>query len=339
MDRMNKELELLRLQKLPQARLVFSLSFELSQKDQESKILRIDEKIDDRRIVGVLQRTHDVDFEFNVPLSPTPPPEKPTRYQELQFSCQILYDPTSDGCYIVCHSMSMTLMELPSLQKAKLKIKQRGMIKPGLWRLLAIKQDQNTQTELHMCDLLIVRRQFHISVERGSTKRRAIEDITTRGLKRPKLFGDLTEVIFKPQVMAQQGKQSSQSTQVSNTSMSNQAMLTDLNIGDTAWVETEYAVSSSPASIQKGKSVLGKDNDESGDNYSLSRLERVGQTEATAVFACRHSAIVSNNIVAKVLRYSGSGEGLNSLVKSWKREKQVLEKLNHVSHHFNQAPK
>lgn len=237
--------------------------------------------------------------------------------------------------------MTTILTDLLSQKETQVSMGKTTSIAPGLWRLFGVGIQQPAESKLHMCDLLLVRRQFHVSIHRETGKRRAAEEVAASDSKKIKKVEDITEVILNPppqnEVVDKPQKTARvDGAQVSASILEDPILLTDLKIGETAWVETEYSISS--PSVDSFNKVVGplqgqrgnKDDDDDDDkgnydheygndktsNYQLSRLEMVGQTDATAVFACKHSATFSDNIVAKVLRYSGAGRGLKSLVKS-----------------------
>lgn len=88
--------------------------------------------------------------------------------------------------------------------------------------------------------------------------------------------------------------------------------LLDLNDGNVAEIRSGYPSASGPS------------------NYQLCRPEQFAMTPSASVFTIKHSTL-SDDVVAKVIRYEGKETDLVWPARNWEREKKSLEKLNHVS--------
>lgn len=88
-------------------------------------------------MIGVVQRTHDVDFAIHVPIYESASDEKSGRLIPFRLKCNIFYDPASDDCLLVNESLTGLFLAglSPELNRTLLRCRERRVVSPGLWRI------------------------------------------------------------------------------------------------------------------------------------------------------------------------------------------------------------
>lgn len=318
------------LTSVPDARLV--LAHSSWPEAMDPAVIRLPQSVGGWDMIGVVQRTHDVRFTFNLPFynPPCDPPNR--RLMPLYLCCNIYYNPANDGCFLENKSIiSIYLRSLDLKSKVRLKSKEGGMIKPGLWR---ISVEDDGLVKQHLLDFLVLRRQFNTTIHETpvittvSAKRKIYDDHTVAA-KRQRREGDMTEILLAPATKPLQNVSgvttlapTASSRRITST---NGTALLELKDGDTIVIQTTQPRStSSPSCRGGGPPASGL------ASYTLNRLEHIARTTSASVFAVQHSAF-SDNIVAKVMRYMGETvEDLINCARAWEREKRFLEMLSHV---------
>ncbi|KDN69570.1 putative serine/threonine protein kinase-20 [Colletotrichum sublineola] len=187
------------LASLPDARLIFACCRQ--PRNTDSAMIPLPHKIGGWNMVGVVQRTHDVNFTLCVPLDGPPCDPKSTRLIPLQLRCSIYYDPADDDCVLVnksCVSFYLTSLCSSTIRR-RLSYDQTVVIKPGMWRISVEVNDRTA--EQHLVDFLVQRRQFTITLHESlpgssSAAKRLASGEEQIAAKRRRLEGDVTEVIL-----------------------------------------------------------------------------------------------------------------------------------------------
>lgn len=125
------------LESLPDARLVFAGPRWQFQDRSHSPVVRLPPSTDGREMIGVVQRTHDVDFAIHVPIYESASDEKSGRLIPFRLKCNIFYDPASDDCLLVNESLTGLFLAglSPELNRTLLRCRERRVVSPGLWRI------------------------------------------------------------------------------------------------------------------------------------------------------------------------------------------------------------
>ncbi|KAK1975277.1 kinase-like domain-containing protein [Colletotrichum cereale] len=319
------------LASLPDARLILASSRRPA--DADSAIVPLPHNVGGWDMVGVVQRTHDVNFTLCIPYY-NPPCDK----------CSIYYNPANDDCVLINNSYAdICLASLsPPASRKRLSYDQAQVIRPGMWRI-SVEVDDNS-VEQHLVDFLMLRRQFTVTLHESlagsstSIKRLASgeEQVAT---KRRRREGDITEILLattadptrKPPdaVVAGAGKTLDPAVTVSRklTRLGGTPLL-DLSDGGVAVVRTIQSRDETSC-LPLTRAPSGVSSASNTTTYRLNRLERIADTLSASVFTGRHSAL-SERVVAKVIRYRGkTAEDLVKCATIWKQEKSVLEKLHH----------
>ena len=310
---------------LPEARIILSHApgpQELSPPDLSTAV-GLPYTIEGWKMVGVVQRTQDVDFSFSIPFlnqhaaSPAP--------SQSVLKCRILYHPANDSCVLFnMGSEDIHIGDIEARQQQDVPPRHFAVIHPGYWRVSVAVRDKMNDLVKCLADLLLVQRRFHVSLQDvqqrpESGKRSAPCDSSQSLEKKPKLVQDETEVIIEPQETTKTPSKSWKKP-VSGPGIA----VLDLQDGQTAHIQSTVS----------GERQRGHGHGTSGlDPYELTRIDGIARNPSTTVFTCRHSSIDAPGVVAKVLRYKDLLDGwkLASCARAWSRETQLLKKLNHVS--------
>ncbi|KAL2113146.1 hypothetical protein VUR80DRAFT_5225 [Thermomyces stellatus] len=137
-------------------------------------------------MVGIEQRTHDVDFDINIPFE-TPPCDPPSPRRLL---CKVVYNPGDDNCVRVNQSNIDIRLIGPDPPENRYTLRYKGthVVGPGIWRISV--EGHEPSSEQHLIDLLVLHRRFSVSVHEalpapsGSMKRPSVnedEAATSRG--------------------------------------------------------------------------------------------------------------------------------------------------------------
>ncbi|RFU81623.1 serine threonine kinase [Trichoderma arundinaceum] len=272
----------------PNARLVVASFHYLNKEDtdtKESAVTRLERPVGGRNILGVTQRTHDVDFIIKLPLD---------------------------------------------------------LIQHGMWRVFIhgdgdgggdCDGDEINAKEHYLVDFLLISRQFSVAIHGA-------------GPQAKRAAGDEVEANEKPAKRQRLGKGVAQATAAQATKppaelepvaadTSTSVLPPPREIVNKAanpileLVDGELAVIRTPQ-VDKATSQANHTAREQ-PSYQLQRINHVGVTRSTCVFTCQRFEI-PKVVVAKVLRYNGkSAHNLRNFAALWKREKSILEKLDHTN--------
>ncbi|KAM0254877.1 hypothetical protein ACHAQJ_006314 [Trichoderma viride] len=322
------------LSSVPDARLVVASCRYPKDASKDSSIIRLPQTIKNRVTFGVIQQTKDVDLVMHLPLK--------RHSTSIELECQIIYDPGSDDCLLVNYTdPELRLVNFSSSPPNLVYVKEKSghLIQPGMWRISA-GGDEGGPDECHLAEFWLLKRQFSVSIRVAKTspqaKRSADDDTEVNATKKQKLENDLTatrpaQSTNKPTIEPRPATTNAKSTHnhhLASTSpvreIANKTAvpILDLADGETAVVQTIRVRSSISQPASSAKDLA---------RYQLQRIEHVGATNSTSVFACQHSAI-RGPVVAKVLRHNrDSHNNFTKFASVWKREKTVLEKLKHRS--------
>ncbi|KAK1703143.1 kinase-like domain-containing protein [Colletotrichum lupini] len=326
----------------PDARLVLACPHWPRGADPAS--VRLAESADGWDVVGVVQRTHDVNFTICLPFYDDPYELPPRRAIPHYLRCILYYEPANDDCVLLNQSLTdIYLIRLGSTMcRARMSYDQTQIIRPGLWRILAV--GSNNIAEQHLVDILILRRRFSVSIHkapaesRTSTKR-AASDEEEPNAKRQKRNGDVTDIILASTTTPAQipiAKAPGASTPLKLIPKSAKCIvrtrgtpLLDLADGESATVVVAQPTTASTASAFPRPDPVGEVNNRGAVTYKLDRLEEITKTPSASLFTARHSGLLGR-IVVKVTRYEGNEtRELIRCAGIWQREKCFLEKLHH----------
>ncbi|KAH0430369.1 hypothetical protein CcaCcLH18_07881 [Colletotrichum camelliae] len=306
------------LASLPDARLILASPRRPAHAD--SAIVPLPHNVGGWDMVGIVQRTHDVNFTLCIPYYDRPCETVSTPLIPMQLQCSIYYNPANDDCALVNNSymdIYLTCLSSPTTRK-RLLCDQTRVIGPGMWRI-SVEVDNNS-AQLHLVDFLMLRRQFTVTLHEGlagsstSIKRLAsgfASDDKQIAMKRRRREGDVTEILL--------------ATTANSTRKAPDALVAG------AAKTLDPAFTTSRKLIQTGGTPLLdlSDGGVAVVRTIQSRDETSCSTPTASVFTGRHSAL-SEKVVAKVIRYRGkTAEDLIKCATIWKREKSVLEKLHH----------
>ncbi len=227
-------------------------------------------------MVGVVQRTRDVDFVIDIPFWVRGFRE-PSQLICEQLRCRIYYDPASDDCLLVNES--------------------DGHI--HLTRLAPVGDDV-----------------FEILLAPTATRPR--DALGAGAINRSNAAAAPSLGTFT----ATPGRQISRQGITPLLSL----LDGDVAIVRTTRPKTETSGASPPEPSQQATHVS------SPVTYELRRVKGIPKTVSSSVFVGQHSEL-SDRIVAKVIRYEGmASSDLVRCARKWQLEKEILEKLRHVSH-------
>lgn len=257
-------------------------------------------------MIGVVQRTHDVDFAIHVPIYDSTRDEQSGRVIPFRLKCNIYYDPASDDCLLVNDSLRDLFVAglSPTSNRALLRCRERRVVSPGMWR---ISVDSDDKAQHRLVDFLILRRKFSVTIDRatptGSAKRpiSEAEDGTTKRRRLGPDETDETEVLLSitpspPQrgpftsVKGLGAASASISTPIRKIARAGSTPLLDLSDGEIAVVRTT-----------SDKAQDGTSPPDQMATYELGRLKNIADNPSTSVFTCQHS-LLSENVVVKVAR-------------------------------------
>ncbi|GKT61152.1 serine/threonine protein kinase [Colletotrichum tofieldiae] len=335
------------LASLPDARLI--LASPRRPADADSAIVPLPHNVGGWDMVGIVQRTQDVNFTLCIPYYDSPCETVATRLIPMQLQCSIYYNPANDDCVLINKSYTdiyLTCLSSPTTRK-RLSCDQTRVIRPGMWRI-SVEVD-NDSVQLHLVDFLMLRRQFTVTLHEGlagsstSIKRLAsglASDDKQIAIKRRRREGDVTEILLAttanstrkaPDALVAGAAKTLDPAVTASLKLirAGGTPLLDLSDGGVAVVRTiqsrDETTCSTPTRAPTGVSCASNTT-----TYRLNRLERIADTLSASVFTGRHSAL-SEKVVAKVIRYRGkTAEDLIKCATIWKREKSVLEKLHHA---------
>ncbi|KAL4408448.1 serine/threonine protein kinase-20 [Colletotrichum abscissum] len=130
------------LASLPEARLIFACHRQ--PRNTDSAMIPLPHKIGGWNMVGVIQRTQDVNFTLCVPLNDPPCDPRLTRFIPLQVRCSVYYDPANDDCVLInksCVDFYLTSLCSPTSRR-RLSYDQTEVIKPASAKRLASGEQQ-----------------------------------------------------------------------------------------------------------------------------------------------------------------------------------------------------
>lgn len=331
---------------VPDARMIVASTRFPDETNQNSSIIPLSYKAKNRVTFGVVQQAQDVDLILHLPF------ENDYTTVGTDVECQIVYNPGSDDCLLVYQTepqgLQLRLTNFSSSPNLQLSIMPGGshFIQPGMWRISVASGDDDDEDddddleEHHLAELLLLGRQFDVSIHIANYSletKRGIDD-EAEGLisKRQKRNDDFAETAsVKPinkTTMDQRtvttatemndARDPTPSSSIRQISDKTNVPLLDLADGETAVVRAFRDRTDRSQSLSAAKGPA---------RYQLRRVKQIATTKSAAVFACKHST-VSGPAVAKVLQYDrDSSYDLKNSVSLWKREKEALEKLKHVS--------
>ncbi|KXH59541.1 serine/threonine protein kinase-20 [Colletotrichum salicis] len=331
------------LASLPDARLIFACRRQ--PRNTDSAMIPLPHKVGGWNMIGVIQRTHDVNFTLCVPLNDPPCDPRPTRFIPLQVRCSVYYDPADDSCVLVnksCVDFYLTSLCSPTSRR-RLSYDQTEVIKPGMWRISA--EVKNLTTEQHLVDFLMQRRQFTITLLEGlpsysATAKRLASGEEQHDAKRRRRERAVAEVVLATATDLPHKSTDAAVTEAAkglgpaiSTSQkiarAGGTPLLDLSDGGVAVVRSKQVKDDEVSYLPLDREAGGISRCGNQTTYRLHRLKRIADTLSASLFTGRHSAL-SEKVVAKVIRYKGkTAEDLIKCASIWKREKSFLEKLHH----------
>lgn len=336
------------LSSVPDARLIIAYPHypDDNDKDKDSVVIRLAQTVSGCDIIGVVQRSQDVDFIISLPFHGRHSGKPSPRMVPFQPQCHVYYIPTKDDRLLVNRTIVdifLTSLDSPSSPQCVSYMEKR-LIRPGMWRISASRDEDGNAVE-HLVDFLVLRRCFDVLIRKSpsdvsaSTKRPLLNEEAEyekdgKGVFKRQKYQDVTEILIAPPacplptalepIVATSHDPVPKSTSFRDIVFKDATPFLDLEDGEVAIVRTF------PSSNQTGFSLGGNPRSQPA-TYELRRMKQIGTTRSASVFTCHYSEI-SENIVAKVLRYKGtSSQALDGFADTWKREKTILEMLRHVS--------
>ncbi|KAL2756521.1 hypothetical protein ACRALDRAFT_1069326 [Sodiomyces alcalophilus JCM 7366] len=296
----------------------------------DSAVIRLPWGAGDWDMVGVVQRTHDVDFTISLPFYDRSYDTPPPHLIPHSLRCRLYYDPAKDDCLLVNRSdtpIYLSCLDSMGSSRDHVLTGQNRVVGPGMWRI-SVGGDDDIAEEQHLLHMIILRRQYSVTIRKAPkklpgdsilSKRSAPEEDSEEaaGSKRRRREDDVTEMLLAPTTRAAAG-----------TSVNPRILTLDtrriVHIGGTPLLNLSDG-ESAIVRMEQSEAMASRDL----ASYELSRLERVANTPSASLFTGRHSEL-SENIVAKVMRYEGHrAEDLIQTANNWKREKRFLEQLHH----------
>ncbi|KAL8383646.1 hypothetical protein RB595_010715 [Gaeumannomyces hyphopodioides] len=160
-DEVTRALRGASLDSLPDARLVLATATSLECDDAKPAVVRLPHNVGTWNVVGVVQRTHDVDFTICIKYydPPVPDPLRRSRFIAYELLCRIYYNPANDDCVLqnISTLVSFTLESATPRHRTLLEPYGIVTIMPGLWRISA---GGDGCREQHLVDFLMLRRNF-----------------------------------------------------------------------------------------------------------------------------------------------------------------------------------
>lgn len=301
---------------------------------EDSPIVRLPQEIEGRVTFGVVQTSQHMEYVVHQPLQDGP--------AAVELCYEIIFIPGSDDCLIKnCTASTLHLTCLDSRwTRWLIRENRRALLRPGLWRIFLPGDEEDAPDRLGT-EILLLKRQYTVAIHKASdspsSKRAANNDDAENPGKRRKLGNDEAESVAVPPASktapesasvaeSTDAVQSHQLTSSSVREIVNQTgiPLLDLEDKETAVISSLHinGGASQPTSVSTASR---------SDSYHLSRIQYMGHTPSTSVFSCRHSAI-PGLVVAKVPRYDGKSiDKVPAFAHSWKRERDMLKSLRHVS--------
>jgi hypothetical protein len=297
--------------------------------------------------VGVVQRIRDVDFVINLPFW-VQNKVKPSERKCEQLKCRLYYDPSSDDCLLVNESgghIHLTRLGPTGDDQplACLARSDRYVVSPGVWRISIL---EGTELRQHLLDFCLLRRRFVVDISEPLatvplSSKHSASGSDEVAIKRRRLQGDVSEILLAPAAIHPQPPSDANAiatpiaavapsldnvTPAPTRQISQPGIpLLDLRDGEVAIVRTTQP---------KGKGTephLQATHVTALESYRLRRIGGIASTAASSVFVGQHSDL-SEPIVAKVLRYTGmSSNDLVRYAQKWRMEKDILDRLRHVS--------
>ncbi|KAM0271625.1 hypothetical protein ACHAQH_009032 [Verticillium albo-atrum] len=274
-------------------------------------------------IIGVVQRTQDINFTICLPFHHPPIDRASSRLIPTTLQCKIYYDPTRDQCLFVSETtMVIHLAGLhPTARRQGISFGHHRVVEPGLWRISVGGDDG--KPEQHLLDFLILQRQFTVTLhnprheEPSVSAKRSAPDEAELGAKRRRREGGETEIVLAPATASRSLERTASS-------------LLDLDDNEMAavWTAESINAATNRSSLPEGSGkALSVSN---AGAYKVTRLKLITDRSSATVFIGRHSEL-PDNIVAKVIRYQGkkTSKDLVSCAELWIQEKRCLEKLRH----------
>lgn len=316
------------------ARLIIASNHFPDDASPNSSIIPLSYKAKNRVTFGVVQQAQDVDLTLYLPLDDS----YTTVESYIHVTCQIVYDPQSDGCLFINYTkLKLLLTNFSSSSALPVPIggKSSHLLQPGMWRITIASEDENPE-ECHLAEFWLLGRQFDISIRTADNSmrtKRGIDDGAEENVnKRRKRINDLTgntliRPIYKtttetgPAVIATRStndRNLALTASIQNIPDKTTASLLDLADGEEADIQ---ALRDRPDRSQSVSAAKGP------ASYQLRRVKQIAATASASVFHCIRS---SELVVAKVLRYDRKSPLVSPSL--WKTEKTTLEKLKHVSH-------
>lgn len=331
----------------PNARLVFACPTNSSLDGPGSVIIPLPKGIGGWDTIGVIQRTCDVDFVIDFPFWIRSEAE-PLNWKFEQLKCRLYFDPTNDDCLLINESSGhVYLTRLATtgsdLHQTCLTQSRRCVISPGVWRVSIFEDRESRQ---HLFDFCLLRRQFIVDISNpptaaaGTSAKHLLSGNEELAVKRRRLEGDVSEIVLAP--AANPLQQPSDASGIAppnttagpslgtNTSTRRQISkpgipLLDLQDGEIAIIK------SIPLDDKEPKTGALATADTMVESYDLRRIGGIANTAASSVFIGQHSELPVP-VVAKVIKYGGmSSHDLVKCAQRWQAEKEILDRLRHVS--------
>ncbi|KAL7903696.1 kinase-like domain-containing protein [Trichoderma velutinum] len=298
--------------RVPNARLIISHRSEFTKgkkMSSSSAISRPKQPLSGRDTFGVIQRTQDADFTIDLLDSE----------HSYALQCQIMYQPDSDNCLLLNHTdedIYLTSFN-PTVSWRVCPKESFTIITPGALRIsLSVPKISALNDCIFIVDMMLLKKQFDICIpklDKQAPHRRAINDNgdKTKSTKRRKLEnGEAENTISQSYLAAFSG------SIVPKALHSNAARtLLDLADGETA------IISSLRPNGDKSITTIVE------SSYQLRRHSKIDETAFSKVFAAWHSEI-AKVLVVKIPRYGDTRHFIFQM-KRWRKEKTILEKLNH----------
>lgn len=285
----------------PGARLVIAYPRGSDHYPKGDSVIPLKKMLGCKNTFGIMQTKKDVRFHLDLP----------SYGQSSRFIPDVLritYDPKSDDCYLILELASKdivyTLVNVNTVQR--LVPWKLGTIKPGVWRILSGENRPSV-------DILVLKRQFYIS----------ICDMNSMLLKR-----GAADYIGRDGSTKRQ-KNAALGTYVNSHAASVLPTQSGLDAHD--WNTFRKIINNAPATvmdIQDGHTAIIKSQIE-GETYRLQRKQMIFTSETTHVFSCELSTTPGKIIAAKTLR-SHHPSSVISISRMWRREIDILERLDHV---------
>ncbi|KAK1252171.1 hypothetical protein MKX08_003358 [Trichoderma sp. CBMAI-0020] len=271
-----------------------------------SKLLPSQEAPSQNGLFYVAQRPEDVDYTINITLGEPLPHSKITNIK-----CQIVYDPGSDNCFIINRTTNDLVVfnhQTPRTFQI-MTIDGISTIQPGVWEIKLHSADNTTQND-SLVEILLRERRHTIAITQlnDTLQNQEVED-GERSTKRQKHNASLTmDVVRHASNLAADWKLGAKNN--ANSSFF------DLHNGDFATIHaplsmTEFQTEYSPA------------------RYKIKRINTISDKPTSKIFCCEHS-LISEKVLLKVIPYKNkTPRDLIRLSELWRREKSILNKLNH----------